>query len=356
VDLLAPAPLRIRRWAPVVGAAVAAAAFGVRGLLSLGDTYPYITAYPAVMAVGYWLGGTAGIAATAASVALGSRYQTLDLTSLSPDIVALLVFAASGTFISLVCESRLRALSAAQNAAREAEDATRARDVFLAAISHELRTPLTAIVGWASMLADPKYPRDRIPAGIETIRRNASLEKQLVEDLLDFARIINHQLPLALEAVDIGAIVDDAADTVRLLAAEKDIRLEIARPAHALTVNGDAGRLKQVMWNLLTNAIKFTPNGGSVRIDIAAVSRVVRIAVTDTGTGIDAQLLPHVFEAFRQGEQVYGTRSGAGLGLAIARSLVQAHGGSIQARSEGPGTGATFVVTLPVAGAAVAAP
>ena len=250
-------------------------------------------------------------------------------------------------------EERREALLTSERAARsEAERATRLKDEFVATMSHELRTPLNAIVGWASILRRDRRA-ESVLQGVEVIERNAKLQARMVEDLLDMSRILSGKLAMELQRTDLSGVTHAAMAAVRPTADAKGVRLHAAisptRP-----VNGDAGRLQQVLWNLLTNAIKFTPANGTVSVVAREVSREgtrsVEISVSDTGQGIDAHFLPFVFDRFRQADASTTRRHGGlGLGLSIVKSLVEMHQGSIEARSAGEGQGSTFIVHLPLA-------
>lgn len=249
-------------------------------------------------------------------------------------------------------EQEARAVSEAALCAAEA--ANRSKDEFLAIVSHELRTPLTAILGWAGMLQAGKLDEARAALALETIERNANLQIQLIEDLLDISRIIKGDISLNCHLVDLVGVITAAIEVVQPTADAKDIQLEFVLDASANNVWGDSDRLEQVVWNLLSNAIKFTPEGGRVEVRLSVVSssaevtdNYAQIQVSDTGKGISADFLPYVFDRFRQADSK-STRAhkGLGLGLAIARHLVELHGGTIQAESPGIGHGATFTVKL----------
>ena len=227
------------------------------------------------------------------------------------------------------------------------EAASRAKDDFVAVLSHELRTPLNAVLGWAQMLkANPADPAIAARA-VETIERSARAQLQLVDDLLDVSRIVAGKLRLDITAIELPPVLRAAAETVRPAADVKSVRLETAIPDALPRVDGDAARLQQVAWNLLANAVKFTPGGGSVRLAAEPRGAEIAVTVSDTGSGIDAAVLPHIFERFRQGEEGGSAQRGLGLGLAIVHDIVALHGGRVEARSEGHGRGATFTVTLP---------
>ena len=237
-----------------------------------------------------------------------------------------------------------------ERAARaEAERAGRMKDEFLATLSHELRTPLNAIMGWATVLRqvgadDPA----ELANGLEVIERNARVQAQLIEDLLDMSRIISGKIRLDVCTVDLATVLNQAVESVRLGADAKEIRIE--RPTEPCApIAGDAGRLQQIFWNLLSNAVKFTPRGGRVAIDCRRAGDLVEVRVTDSGQGIKPQFLPHVFERFRQADASTTRRfGGLGLGLAIVKHLTELHGGTVEAYSAGEGRGATFSVRLPL--------
>ena len=234
-------------------------------------------------------------------------------------------------------------------ARREAETANRAKDEFLATLSHELRTPLNAIVGWTRMLLDGTMDAGSVRHALEVIDRNAHLQVQLVSDILDVSRIITGVLKLEMRPVDLGSVIGAALDSVRPAADAKKIQIRSHVATTARLTAGDPQRLQQIVWNLLVNAVKFTPAGGAVDVDLLpAGSNGVRICIRDEGAGIDADFLPHVFERFRQADgSVSRQHGGLGLGLAIVRHLVELHGGTVRAESPGTGKGATFTVELP---------
>lgn len=229
-----------------------------------------------------------------------------------------------------------------------AEEASRMKDEFLATLSHELRTPLNAILGWIQMLEKGSLPPDRTRHAIEVIARNAKLQAQLIEDILDVSRIITGKLEIERQPVSIPQLLQTLVNSIVPAAAAKQIQIVSSVATDIPPVVGDARRLHQVFGNVLSNAVKFTPEGGTVRITAGRDDGGVTVHVEDTGVGIAAEFLPHIFDRFRQADTTATRRHGGlGLGLAITRHLVEQHGGRIQARSDGPGQGATITIRLP---------
>ena len=237
-----------------------------------------------------------------------------------------------------------------QTVRAEAERSSRMKDEFLATVSHELRAPLNAILGWARLLRGGNLDEASVKRALETVERNAKLQAQIIEDLLDVSRIVSGQLRLDLQPAELAPIINAAIDVMRPAAGAKSIRLPEPLETQTGLVLVDPNRMQQVLWNLISNAIKFTPAGGQVEIRLQRLEPELLISVIDTGIGISPDFLPHVFERFRQADgsstRNYG---GLGLGLAIARHLAELHGGRIAAESLGPGTGSTFMVWLPLA-------
>jgi PAS domain S-box-containing protein len=245
-------------------------------------------------------------------------------------------------------EERLK-LAREQVARAEAEAANRAKDEFLATVSHELRTPLNAIVGWGRMIRNTKMDEKGLAHALDIIERNAKLQAQLIDDLLDVSRIISGKLRLTVMPVELPPVIEAALDVIRPAAEAKNIRLQVMLDSNAGLVSGDPDRLQQVIWNLLSNAVKFTQKGGRVQVTLEQLDSHVLITVSDTGKGIAAEFLPYVFDRFRQADSsITRLHGGLGLGLAIVRQLVDLHGGSVQAQSPGEGQGATFSLQLPV--------
>jgi PAS domain S-box-containing protein len=246
-------------------------------------------------------------------------------------------------------EQRARLLAREQEARQQAEALNNAKDELLATVSHELRTPLNSIFGWARMIQSGDLDEAGRARAVNAILRNASAQTRLVEDLLDLSRIAAGHMRLDFERLDLNATIEAALETVRPAARAKDINLEAMLDGALGTMEGAPDRLQQVMWNLLMNSVKFTPPGGRVRISTQRRADSVAIVVADTGQGIAAEVLPHVFELFRQADSS-STRAhgGLGLGLTLVRRLVELHGGNVIAESAGKGQGATFTVTLPL--------
>jgi signal transduction histidine kinase/ActR/RegA family two-component response regulator len=243
---------------------------------------------------------------------------------------------------------RERLLARERAARAEVQAANRAKDDFLAVLSHELRTPLQPIVGWVKLLRHRSDP-DTLRRGLDTIERNAKTQAQIVEDLLDVSRVITGKLGLEVRPLAVGPVIESAIDAVRAAAEAKRVRIDTTLPTAPAIVNGDAHRLQQVVWNLLTNAVRFTPEGGSVTVHLQRAGPSAEIRVTDTGQGIPRDFIGHIFERFRQADSTSTRRHGGlGLGLAIVRHLVELHGGTVAVASEGEGQGATFTVMLPL--------
>ena len=245
-------------------------------------------------------------------------------------------------------EERLTLLERERQAREDAQAANRAKDEFLATLSHELRTPLNAILGWTALLAGGRLDPQAATRAIAVIDRNARMQAQLIEDLLDISRITAGKLRLDLSAVSIGGLVVGAMDFVRHAADAKGVAIE-ADVVDEVTVRCDAGRMQQVIWNLLSNAIKITPAGGRATVQVKAAAGRVTVSVSDSGRGIAPEVLPYVFDRFwQQDGATTREQAGLGLGLAIVRHVVEMHGGRVSASSDGEGQGATFVVELPL--------
>lgn len=300
----------------------------------------------------------------------------------SGQLISVLSLVLDVTARKLAAEERVQSLVREREARRQAEEADRLKDEFLATLSHELRTPLTSVLGWATLLRTGEVEETHIPRAIETIERNARSQARLIDDLLDVSRIITGNLRLDLRPINLAPIVEAAIHALRPTAEAKNIQLKMQFDSESCLVKGDPNRLRQVIWNLLMNAIKFTPRDGSISTRLGCVvqdptsvvpnsmgnvqrqpamrnpqseilpdpSSYVRLTVSDTGEGIAESFLPFVFDRFRQAEgSISRKQGGLGLGLAVARHLVELHGGNIRAESGGPQQGSTFIVDLPLA-------
>jgi signal transduction histidine kinase len=328
------------------------------GLLSVGVHQVLFLFVPAVMLAAWHGGRLGGLVATLSALIL------VDLFLLPPEgvlwplhleqLLLLIMFTAVCLSVTLltagrqrVDRERVRALREAEDARHDAEINSRLKDQFLATLSHELRTPLNAVLGWARMLARGQVERDKIPSALASIERNAQAQKQLVDDLLDVSAIISGRLRLDPREIDLTDVVRGAVDSVRLSFEARQHHLH--EQLDPVTIVGDADRLRQVVWNLLSNAAKFTPDGGDIFVRVERDAATARISVRDTGRGIGQEFLPYVFEPFRQADSSITRASGGlGLGLSLVRHLVEAHGGSVSVSSDGARQGATFVVSLPL--------
>ncbi|MBD2079416.1 response regulator [Leptolyngbya sp. FACHB-17] len=287
--------------------------------------------------------------ASAAEALANGEYPQVDSLSIK-EVVLLgqsLEFAANLLFQRE--QERTENLMRAEAARAEAEAANRIKDEFLAVLSHELRTPLNPILGWSKLLQNGKLDETKTAQALATIERNAKLQSELIEDLLDVSRILQGKLTLNVAPVNLASTIRAAIETIRLAAEAKSIQVESTLISDTGSVLGDATRLQQVMWNLLSNAVKFTPAGGQVKIRLERLDSDACITISDTGQGIAPDFLPYVFDYFRQADGATTRKfGGLGLGLAIVRHLVELHGGTVQADSAGEGQGATFIVRLPL--------
>jgi signal transduction histidine kinase/ActR/RegA family two-component response regulator len=375
-------PSRVASYGVAVLAVAAAAALRVPLLPVLGDSNPFTLFYPAVMLAG-WVGGVGpGLLATVLSTLAAWYFFIPPAFSFrlarGSDYVQLFLYFLVGLVITWLNETRHRGLrriaaahrterqqresarcgererdrllAMAEAARRDAETASRSKDEFLASVSHELRTPLNAMMGWAQLLQLTRGDEQKLDRGLAIIVRNAKLQAQLIDDLLDISRIISGKMRLDVRQVDLIDVIDGALEAVRPAVEAKQIRLQRLLDPLAAPVAGDADRLRQVVWNLLANAVKFTPRDGRIEVRLERVNSHVEILVADTGAGIAPEFLPHVFDRFRQYDgSITRQQGGLGLGLSIVRHLVELHGGAVRVKSPGLGQGATFAVTLPVA-------
>jgi len=295
--------------------------------------------------VSFMVAGTAG---AMAAVVIDSGQQWLAVLTLAP---IYLTYRSYQIFIS-----RLELLEREKAARASAEQANRLKDQFLAIVSHELRTPLNAILGWADILRRGAMDERRRDRAFQAIYDSARCQAQIIDELLDVARIMSGKLRLEYSAVDVLETVRHAVEIVQPLADTHHIHIAVDADATIDAIQGDGARLQQIVWNLLTNAVKFTPDAGAVHVRVRRAHPGVEIAVTDTGRGIPRDFLPHVFEAFRQADgSTTRHHGGLGLGLSIVKHLVEAHGGTVRVDSGGEGCGATFTVALPARTTAAAA-
>ncbi|MDZ7959518.1 MAG: PAS domain S-box protein [Aulosira sp. DedQUE10] len=275
-------------------------------------------------------------------LSFGSRTRT----HFTPEEIALLQATSDQIAIAL---ERAELVASLQQQTEQLIQANRIKDEFLAVLSHELRTPLNPILGWSHLLRTQNYDRATTHRALETIERNAKLQTELIEDLLDVSRILQGKLSLNITQVDLGSTIATAIETIRLAAEAKRIQLQVVVQPNIAPVVGDSARLQQIVWNLLSNAVKFSPKNEQIEIRLESQGSQVQLQVQDTGKGISPEFLPYVFDYFRQADGT-STRKfgGLGLGLAIVRHLVELHGGTVKAESPGEGQGATFTVTLPL--------
>jgi PAS domain S-box-containing protein len=231
----------------------------------------------------------------------------------------------------------------------ESEDASRLKDEFIALVSHELRSPLNAILGWTRILRQGRPDEELYQRATEIIERSARMQSQLIDDLMDTARIVRGKLKLEVQPVNLAPLIEKTMDVVRPAADAKSIALEAILDREADQITGDPDRLQQVVWNLLSNAVKFTSEGGRVEVRLGRVDPYIQISVRDTGCGISPEFMPYLFERYRQADASAARRKGGlGLGLSLVRQLVEMHGGGVTAESDGEGKGATFIIKLPV--------
>jgi signal transduction histidine kinase len=292
-----------------------------------------------------------GVRPAEAARLLSELTVTPNVTALERPIAAItLVTAVQSALRARRRQYEVRDLLARERAAREqAEEATRMKDEFLASVSHELRTPLSAILLWAQLLEAGRLSAEQAGHAARSIVSGAGAQSRLIEDLLDVSRMLTGKLQVELTARELEPILLQAVQVVQPMADAKGVSVEVRVPRAGALALLDAERAQQIFWNLLSNAVKFTPKGGRVQLSLAREPQHLCVVVKDTGQGIPPELLPHVFERFRQGDVAFQRRGGLGLGLSIVQHLVECHGGVVRASSEGEGRGATFTVRLPIA-------
>jgi signal transduction histidine kinase len=308
----------------------------------------------AIAGMHYTAMAAATVHPTSASIATGATFL-LHTTGLAAAVTVSTIVILAGALVSAAAEERARLLAREQRARQQAETANRLKDEFLATLSHELRTPLNVIGGRAQMLRAAADDPRRVVQMADAIARNSEMLKRLVEDLLDVSRMTVGGAQLRWESIDLVALVDNVAAGIQPTAETKDVRLTVTAAEHLPHIRGDLTRLQQVVWNVLTNAVKFTPPGGDIRVRVQHEGDHMVLTVADTGQGIDPAFLPHVFDMFRQAEPAFNrAHGGLGLGLSIVRRLVELHGGRVSAVSDGIGHGTTLTVTLPYGAPSVA--
>jgi signal transduction histidine kinase len=350
--------LNLKRYGLALGSVLGA--FAARYILepTLGEVAPLVL-FSLAVTVSAWYGGLGpGLVATLASGLLGDYFfieplHTFRMSSHNlAEQVELYLFYATSIAISLMGQERLSSreklgqlLIRECEAREEAQTANRLKDEFLASASHELRTPLSAILGWVKILLKGRLDQVKSVQAMETIERNATILSRLIDDLLDISRIVSGRLQIDSVPVSLTPVIEAAAEMIRPAADAKGIQLCLAIEAAAYQVMGDSIRLQQVVWNLLSNSVKFTPPNGRVDITLDQVGSNAQITVRDTGKGISPGFLPYVFDRFRQESNKV---DGMGLGMAITKNLVELHGGTIEVYSAGEGQGATFKVNIPL--------
>jgi signal transduction histidine kinase/CheY-like chemotaxis protein len=297
------------------------------------------------------------LAAAARTIGPDDRDDSLARIATAPDEIGELVGAFRGMVGRLLesnealrreVEERKRIEAEREKLLVREREASRLKDEFLAAVSHELRTPLNAIMGWVQILGTTNPSTQTTEKAVASITRNAQAQTRVIEDLVDVSRIVTGKLTLRLEPVDFTSVVEGAVDAIRPTADAKPVQLTVQLPADPCMVHGDRDRLQQVVWNLLANAVKFTPAGGSVAVTLSGSAAAYELAVVDTGVGIPRDFLPHVFDRFRQADgSMTREHGGLGLGLSIVKELTELHGGAVAVASDGPGRGATFTLRLP---------
>ncbi|HEX6639997.1 MAG TPA: HAMP domain-containing sensor histidine kinase [Thermoanaerobaculia bacterium] len=340
---------RLTRWAVAVGAPLLAALVSrvLDPFVAPYTTPPYMLA---VMIAAAYGGIGPGLLASAmatlclAWIDVGGRFSF----NLAPgEIAEVIVFLVAAVLVSSLAAARSAAQHRLEKALQDLAALDRAKDEFIATMSHELRTPLTSIQGWLQLLHNGNLDDDTRALAMRSIEESTQTQRMLVDDLLDVSRIVLGKLTIEREVAVLNDAVAGAADVIRPMAEEKSIRIQYEPARETLVVRGDLQRLKQVVWNLLSNAVKFTPRHGRITVSLHARGRRGIIVVTDDGTGIEPEVLPHVFDRFRQGTGAT-RKGGLGLGLAICRHIVEEHGGSIAIHSDGPDRGTAVTVEIPL--------
>jgi signal transduction histidine kinase len=310
-----------------------------------------------VVEISSWYGGGKAALLATMMTATENEYFVLSpsLSKLSlgiDNLIGLMLFIGIAILINAF-NTRLRnAQQVAMEVAQQAETASRSKDLFFAMISHELRTPLNAILSWVQLLRSEQFHKSNpnaLKEGLQVIERNVNAQAQLIDDLLDLSRLIKGRLRLQISNADLGSIINSILDSFRPAIEVKAIHITKVLDQRMGLMRGDPNRLQQVIWNLLSNAIKYTPQKGEVEIRLEQIDSQAQITVKDNGVGIDPKFLPYIFDCFRQEKSAIArSQGGLGLGLTIARFIVKLHGGTIDAQSPGVGSGATFIVKIPL--------
>jgi len=304
---------------------------------------------------------TSAIVLMAALAVWGAKHGYGPFVQLNANVTLLLLMSFVGTsslmtlLVAAVTTERRRAEAEKSNARQQAEEASRLKEEFLATVSHELRTPLNAVVGWSRLLRSGQLDADGVSHAVEVIERNAAAQRQIIEDLLDVSRIVTGKLRISTQPVDLLLVIHAAIDAVRPAAEAKEISISTHIAAPDSIVRADVDRLQQVFWNLLANAVKFTPHGGLIDVYIERNDSLAEVRIEDSGPGVPPEFLPHIFERFSQADGSSTRKHGGlGLGLAIVRHLIELHGGTVSATNRESGSGAILTVRLPaMAGAFV---
>jgi signal transduction histidine kinase len=325
-------------------------ALGVTKLLGAWALPDYTALYALAVLLASSVGGLGpGMLATVLAAA-ATAYEQVGWTSAIDlgwdDAFRAAVFIVVAAVVSSLAARQRAAEEKLRRAVIQLQEADRAKDDFLATVSHELRTPLTSILGWAMILGEPDLDRPTLTLAAESIRQSATSQQIIVDDLLDVSRIVFRKFRIDMRPLDLLPLARATADLIRPSAVARGIELRVELPSAPCVIEGDEQRIKQVIWNFLANAVKFTPGGGSITLRLRLAGPDAEISVSDTGAGIEAAAIPTLFDRFQQGEGGR-RRGGLGLGLAIARHVVEAHHGSISAQSEGRDRGATFVARFP---------
>jgi signal transduction histidine kinase len=358
-DAIGAAQMSVARGC-LVGALMVTLALAIRMLLrpAIGNASPFLLFTPAVAIAALYGGIVPGVVTTVLSTALGSRFFLAGLGEPVVEkwdrvilfFVVGVVITSSSTLLRRSRQQLAASLWREQKARAMAEAADRTKDDFLALVSHELQTPMSVVLGWITAIRKRRLNADALDHALDAVDRNARILSRLVDDVLDRSRMATGTLHLEPQAISLVAVVRTAVDQMRPKIESAGLHLDLAVPMDEPVIVGDPLRLHQVFTNLLSNALKFTPKGGRISVELTVTDRSARVTVADSGCGISAEVLPHVFEAFRQGGDTISQSSrGLGLGLSIARYLVQRHDGTIAVASDGRGRGSAFTVMLPIA-------